>query len=710
MANKNKKSKKEEIRTQEVSFWVWPVFLILSFLIFTRYFSKFTPDMASLFAAASPGQYIPFDFKTAAFNIFLPFVKGFLSFLGVLGCGYWFVKLFKTQEDFFPSLILSCAFGFFISAVLSALLGYFGLIKSSYFYFLSFLGIFLAAAAYWKERKKIFFPSQTFGSYSLYWLFFALILFVNLIQSLAPETFYDTVIYHLAVPNYWRIEGRIQDMPNLIFSKMPFNHGLVYLYGLMTGGINSAKILNWFASFFTLLSFFAFFGRDFSKKTLFAAAAVFFSIFHYMNVSWYASNDVFLSFFILCSFYCAKRFTETNLVSYVLFSGLSAGFAMGIKYTSAIFILGILAAVWSYRKEKSFSFLKFFVFFSIFSLIPSAGWLLKNAVLYSNPFYPMLYKIFQKNMDSFDAALIESFMREVKQFTFSFKDWIYHPIAVSSGSIANDEYFTPIFALILPLAFFSKKSDSSLKFLWIYFLCSWLLWSFSSNVVRYLMPAWFAASLLVSYYAFEAFDSIFSRFLRFAVFFTVFLSFYWSFLFFYMEGKWKVVLGFMTQQEYLSSSRARYPWPSNGVFPYLESKKEEGKVLFFGDSKTLYVNAPFEASSVFDRNMLIDISKQAKDHKEIYSKLREKNISRILFNVKEAMRNNAAYGIMYFDTQSAQKFNSFFEKHMSEEYSFEEKQGDTPINKVIVYKLVENKNMPSFNYIYEAWIKSGRKI
>ncbi len=708
MANKKKKGR-EEIKNEEISFWAWPFLFFLAFWVLGEYFSKFKPDISSLFTALSLGQYIP---QSAGFiaDISRSLIGGLFSFLGILGWGYLALKPLKLNEDRFAAFILSFAAGLLITAAFSALMGILGAIKKEYFVLFASAGCLISAADFFRERKGFVFPSESFGSFSVYWLFLFLTAFINLLQSISPETFYDTVIYHLAVPNYWRLEGRIKDMPYLIFSKMPFNHGLVYLYGLMTSGIYGAKMLNWFASVFTLLSFFAFFRKYFSQKTLFAAAAVFFSIFHYMNVSWYASNDVLLTFFILCSFYLSLRYSNENYAPYAALAGLAAGFAMGIKYTSAIFVLGICISVFSIRKESGFSAVKFFLIFSICALLPCAPWLLKNWLLYSNPFYPMLYKVFAKNPDAFDAALIDSFMREVKQFSFSLKDWLYHPVAVSAGKIANDEYFTPLFAIVLPLAVFSPKKNPALKFFWVYFLCSWILWSFSSNVVRYLMPAWFAASLLAAYYAFEAFHGMFSSLLKGIVFLSIFMSFYWSFLFFYMEGKWKVVLGLIKAQDYLSSSQPRYPWPSNAVYPYIENSKGKGKTLFLGDSKTLYFNSPFEASSVFDRNLLIELAYSSKDGREIYSKLKEAGINRIIFNIKETMRNNAAYGILYFDSSAMEKFNSFFENHMQEEYSADEFQGGNSVNRILVYKLEEKKSRPSPNYIYEVWLKSGRKI
>lgn len=712
MANKNKKkSDQRPASPPALSFLAWPVFITLSFFIFREYFSKFKPDINSLITVFSPSQYFSQGIFRGLGHAFVLMLQGLFSFTGIFGWGYLVLKKIKIEEKPVPSIVLSFAAGILFTALFSAVMGWGGLLKREFFLIFASIGtvLFLWAAFMERSNAEEYYP-ESFARFPLFWLFLFCAAAVNLIQSLSPETFYDTIIYHLAVPNFWKIEGKIKDMPYLIFSKMPFNHGLVYLYCLETGSAASAKVVNWFISIFTLFSFFAFFKGRFSDRTLFGAAAVFFSIFHYMNVSWYASNDAMLTFFILCSFYLSMRYSENLSARTAAMAGLMAGFAMGIKYTSAIFVLGIFISLfWSMRGRFS-AFLRFLILFGLFACVPVLPWLIKNFLIYGNPFYPMLYKIFQKNISPFDASLINSFMKEVKQFDFNFKDWLMHPLNVSAGKIANDEYFTPVFALLLPMAFFNRKENALVKTMMIYFLTCWLLWSFSSNVVRYLMPAWFAASILVSYYAFEAFDGLFAGVLKYVLLFTAALSFYWSLLFFYMEGKWRVFFGIIKADEYLSVSQPRYPWPSYGVFQHVKSVAGDGeKTLFLGDSKTLYFEKPYEASSVFDRNILNDICLSSKGPEEIYLALKARGITRIIFNIKEAMRNNAAYGIFYFDGPSMDRFNSFFDRHMKEEYSYDETQNGQIINRVIVYSLVEKTDRPAFNYIRDVYNKTGRK-
>src|SRR6185369_12893799 len=48
-----------------------------------------------------------------------------------------------------------------------------------------------------------------------YWLF-------SLFQNLAPETFYDSMVYHLAVPTYWLFQHGLTDFPSNFFSNYPY--------------------------------------------------------------------------------------------------------------------------------------------------------------------------------------------------------------------------------------------------------------------------------------------------------------------------------------------------------------------------------------------------------------------------------------------------------------------------------------------------------
>ncbi|MBI5883211.1 MAG: hypothetical protein HZB91_08910, partial [Elusimicrobia bacterium] len=61
-------------------------------------------------------------------------------------------------------------------------------------------------------------------------MFLAVAGVLNLLCALAPEIYYDSLNYHLALPNLYLLKGRIVATPHQIFSGLPF--GGQMLYGL----------------------------------------------------------------------------------------------------------------------------------------------------------------------------------------------------------------------------------------------------------------------------------------------------------------------------------------------------------------------------------------------------------------------------------------------------------------------------------------------
>ncbi len=59
-------------------------------------------------------------------------------------------------------------------------------------------------------------------SYLFLFLMGAVYLFFSIAHGLVPETFYDSMVYHLAVPQYWLLHHGICDFPTNFFSNFPF--------------------------------------------------------------------------------------------------------------------------------------------------------------------------------------------------------------------------------------------------------------------------------------------------------------------------------------------------------------------------------------------------------------------------------------------------------------------------------------------------------
>ncbi len=67
---------------------------------------------------------------------------------------------------------------------------------------------------------------------------------LNLMETAAPEIFYDSLVYHLALPKLYLIRGRIVPTPQNIFSGMPFGVEMLYGLALSLSDEHLAALLN----------------------------------------------------------------------------------------------------------------------------------------------------------------------------------------------------------------------------------------------------------------------------------------------------------------------------------------------------------------------------------------------------------------------------------------------------------------------------------
>jgi len=67
---------------------------------------------------------------------------------------------------------------------------------------------------------------------------------LTLLVDLTPETFYDSMVYHLAVPEYWLSHHGLSDFPTNFFSNYPYGAETYFLNGLVFQGTESAKMLH----------------------------------------------------------------------------------------------------------------------------------------------------------------------------------------------------------------------------------------------------------------------------------------------------------------------------------------------------------------------------------------------------------------------------------------------------------------------------------
>ena len=104
-----------------------------------------------------------------------------------------------------------------------------------------------AAALIWCLLYRMFASSRIVGRSvdALLVAVIAIVIVGNFLPAFEPEWFYDSLVYHLAVPEQWIVEHKIVRLAHTFFSNFPFLQEMQYTFFLALGEDVAPKLLHW---------------------------------------------------------------------------------------------------------------------------------------------------------------------------------------------------------------------------------------------------------------------------------------------------------------------------------------------------------------------------------------------------------------------------------------------------------------------------------
>lgn len=692
---------------------VWPAFFCWGFFVFRNYYGRYPLNLDALFYMLEPRQYAIGGFKVvlehlgniaaAVFFLFSCFSLGrsVMRFSGF--------RLLNALEE----TVFSTGLGLGLLSVFVFLLGIFKLL---YFWPIAgSMGLLAAVGIYDWARHPLKMESaggrSAFSDFAAFAIIMAAMA-LSLLGALAPEIFYDSLVYHLAVPNFYAIRHKIALMPYNNLSNLPLTHGMIYLAALLLKGASLAKLINYLVLPLTAASVLALGLRYFSWRAGLWAALIFCTVFHAMLSVWGVGTETLLALFSTLALYAVLLRGTDGDKRWLWLAAVFSGLSMGVKYTGLFTALGVML-VYGFNGRKNLSAtVKDLALFTLIASLFVGPWLVKNYVYTGNPVNPMLSGIFKPGSDT-DPEKVKVWLNESRQMgEFRLKEWAAAPWNITMGKVGNSEYFTPLFIFILPLCFLlAAPASSPLLGLWLFFLAMWLAWSFSSTMVRFFMPAYPAAGLIISCYLFSGTHKALKAILKFIVLLVCLISLYWSALVFYSQGRWKPVLGQVGMDEYLSHTQPSYPYsPYAGIKFINEKLPPDSKILIVGDGRSFYLKKDFMGGTAADKAPLVEYCRSSSGGDEVYSRMKADGLTHILLNVVESLRMTQ-YGMFNFDAGSLAVFAGFWKGHVKEVFAYDEVQDGKAVNRVGVYELVGKRDAagaPPYDYISEVVMKGAK--
>ena len=213
-------------------------------------------------------------------------------------------------------------------------------------------------------------------------------IFSFLLTLVPPFEAFDALLYHLAQPARILQDGGLRVVNNVPFW-FPNLTENVYLWTLALGSERAAQIIHFsWAMLSTLLLWHwavKVWNIETSRKVLLLLAAI--SSLP-MLASW-AYADMTLAYYAVAALYTVTIDRTVPTSAWLRVTGIVAGLAMGVKYTSFVLPLACgLLLLFRSPFSKAFSSVVQFSFIALSIALP---WYVRNAILMDNPFYPFVF-------------------------------------------------------------------------------------------------------------------------------------------------------------------------------------------------------------------------------------------------------------------------------------------------------------------------------
>jgi hypothetical protein len=353
----------------------------------------------------------------------------------------------------------------------------------------------------------------------------ALTLFLTLAPPHAND--YDSLVYHLAAPQRYLLDGRITELPYDHHTYFPFAMEMFFAIGLKLSGPVLAKLFHWLMLPFCLLTIIAIGQRHASLRGGLLAAALFASIPIVLVEATTAYIDLGLTLFVLAAFLCFINWLQTRQGYWLLWSGAMCGFSCNMKYFGALFFGWLLLwAIGDMAKRKEVQ-LKPLLGFCALTAVLGGFYYIRNWFWVGNPVYPFAYEIFGGKGWTLEMA--QAYARDQEAFGFGKGplDWLLLPFRASwsplnflfntgqgiaifprpywpfldlpiensamtgrfetAGHVLQTIVGPALLAFTVPTIFLKNK-PLAVRFLLWSFLFFWLFWAVSSQQLRYLIP------------------------------------------------------------------------------------------------------------------------------------------------------------------------------------------------------------------------------
>jgi hypothetical protein len=508
----------------------------------------------------------------------------------------------------------------------------------------------------WAFTRTDFFPEDK--GFIFFWVLSLFYLALAFGHGLVPETFYDSMVYHLATPSNWLLRHGITNDPANFFSNYPYGAELYFLNGFFAQGTETAKCLHVAAFLFCALL-----AGGWSREVAgpsagwLSAGMVLTLPLLVLNASTTQVEGVLALFTVLFLYALFKIFKEeSDGIRWAWVCGLLAGTALSVKYTAAVGLASGVLALGPAIFPKTR--MKLWLFVAGGALLLLGPWLVKNFCFTGDPFFPYAADWFNgRHLPGWGYTRL---LEEQRAFNGGgFWAWATLPWTLVVSNPDSYNFAGPLALGILPFLFFKRLENPTLRF-WafasgIYFVAG----LFITHILRFMVPAFVVFYMLAGAFFARA-GKNWGRGLAWGAGVSAFLCFFYfasiSGFYYACAGVW---WGKETRQDYLQGGGKITPYAS--MADWISKKlPKDARLLIVGDARGLYYDRPFWSNSVFDSQLLAQAARGEGDPQGIRQILLKWGITHLVVNGQEGVRVSADYHHYDLAPQDWARLDQFF--------------------------------------------------
>ncbi|MEQ1917967.1 MAG: phospholipid carrier-dependent glycosyltransferase [Elusimicrobiota bacterium] len=487
----------------------------------------------------------------------------------------------------------------------------------------------------------------------------ALPLLAALWMCLVPPHQYDSLVYHLALPQAYLREGRLFAPAGIVYSHFPQNGEMLFSLALLLGSDILAQMYMWLSTVLAIWWVFAL-GRREAPMSAVAIAAIFIathSAVLLMSSTTYVEPLVML--WVTAAVLSYERWRRLapkggGPRGWLILSAIFTGLALGTKYYAGIgaaaFGLRLLyAAMIDRRKERAVDL----ALFTGIVTVLFAPWLIKNWVCVRNPVFPFFYTWFENTGTGWNAELAAGYFSVLTEYGHVggfFQSLISLPILLlrnplrfGGGMDVLGDLGWDISLWLLPLGAWAASKNTALRGILLFCFLWGAAW-FSSGVVLRFLTVLVPLMALLGACGLVALWQRLDRWARAVIGGSLgVMTIAHLFLFVFVHatfGSGSTAFGLEDRESFLARRLDYYTCAQ-----WLQGNPvQNDKVLVVGEQRGYYLPADHLPSTVHMPNLFIRRANESSNPAGLLASLRADGFTRVLIVPREAARLGTGLG------------------------------------------------------------------